>query len=212
MNFKREKINVGKDGLISGQDAKKLNDNFENMMYAISGNLDFSNFQEKVNNKINKQYFTFANRGNFDKDNPFVLRFFIPIGAKIKDCKFYSVLSNYKVDSDIGATNSRSIGVSVIVRSGGSSDNPIHNHEASGSVTIPQLQPTLEYKIKTCPTSPEGTKITLNNYKVANFDGIGSVNDIDISSSVKEGWNIIECTTPNLGFIDIYGYAGCIIE
>lgn len=210
--YRREKVNLNKDGTITGQDMSKLNKNFENIMYTINGNIDFSNVDDNLKNKICKQYFSFNCKENFDKDNPSICRFFIPFGANINEGQLNAVLSNYKIDSVVGSTTARTVPVTVNVQSESTETNPVHSHNATGSVSIPALTPSMSYEIRVSTTNPLNAKILVNDIEVSVFGSDRTLSQMSIMEYCREGWNEIKTTTTTIGNIDLYGFVGCYID
>lgn len=96
-NAMREQVNG-----TSPQDIMKINENFESMWYKLHGDVDFEDTNKGLKNKIQTQYIPVQGEGNFDKNYPLYVRFYIPPNAKeIKSSSFNAICENYRMDSGV---------------------------------------------------------------------------------------------------------------
>lgn len=96
-NAMRERING-----TSPQDVMKINENFEAMWYKVHGDLDYTDTNDDTQRRINTQWITVQDNGNFDNNYPLDIRFFIPPNTtKIKSSSFNAIVTNYRMDSSV---------------------------------------------------------------------------------------------------------------
>ena len=89
----------------SGQDINKINENFMNIFEKVFGDINFSDVDTALKNKINTQWIPVQGEGNLDKNYPLYLRFFIPPNtSKVKSTDFNIMCENYRMDSSITST------------------------------------------------------------------------------------------------------------
>lgn len=86
----------------SPQDIMKINENTTQLWSKVFGDINFSDTDEDLKNKIATQWIQVQGEGNFDRNNPLRIRFFVPPNTKkIKSTDFNFVLERYKMDSGI---------------------------------------------------------------------------------------------------------------
>ncbi|MGL4774529.1 MAG: hypothetical protein ACRC2K_13290 [Clostridium sp.] len=120
MGYNREQING-----TTPQDMNKLNENFMAMWSKVFGDIDFSDTNNKLKEKICTQWIPVQGEGNLDGNYPMTLRFFIPPNTKtIKSSKFSFIAENYRMDSD------------VALGGGGVSEAPIALNMGQGNAVI----------------------------------------------------------------------------
>lgn len=93
----REQINGN-----SPQDLNKLNNNFMSVWKTLFGGLDFSDTNNNLKKKIQTQQIPVQGEGNFDKNFPLSIRFFVPSNTKsITSTSFNMICERYRMDSGV---------------------------------------------------------------------------------------------------------------
>lgn len=97
MAYKREDING-----TSPLDIKKLNDNLRNVWNKVFGDINFSDADNDLKSKILTQWIPVQGEGNFDKNFPLTIRFFVPNNTKkIVSTNFNLMCERYRMDSGV---------------------------------------------------------------------------------------------------------------
>lgn len=112
----REQINGN-----TPQDIMKVNENFEAIWYKLHGDVDFADTNRGLKNRIQTQYIPVQGEGNFDKNYPLYVRFYVPPNTKeIKSSSFNAICENYRMDSGVAEGGGGVEDVELNISMGGS--------------------------------------------------------------------------------------------
>ena len=93
----RENING-----VTPQDLNKMNNNFMSIWKTLFGGLDFADTNNKLKKKIQTQQIPVQGEGNFDKNFPLYIRFFVPSNTEsITSTSFNMICERYRMDSSV---------------------------------------------------------------------------------------------------------------
>lgn len=131
----RENING-----VTPQDLNKINNNFMNVWKTLFGGLDFSDTNNKLKKKIQTQQIPVQGEGNFDKNFPLYIRFFVPSNTKeVTNTSFNMICERYRMDSSVamdgGGVAGGKINLSLATATGASSSVSAGSY--SKTVTTP---------------------------------------------------------------------------
>lgn len=114
MAYKREDING-----TSPLDIKKINDNLRNVWSKVFGDINFSDADNDLKSKILTQWIPVQGEGNFDKNFPLTIRFFVPLNTKkIVSTNFNMVCERYRMDSGVAEGGGASSNVDIAMSMG----------------------------------------------------------------------------------------------
>ena len=89
----------------TGQDIEKINSNFMDIFDKVFGNINFSDADTKMKNKILTQWIPIQGEGNLDSSNPLYIRFFVPPNTtSVVSTNFNVMTEHYRMDSSITST------------------------------------------------------------------------------------------------------------
>ena len=89
----------------TGQDIEKINSNFMDIFDKVFGNINFSDADTKLKNKILTQWIPIQGEGNLDSSNPLYIRFFVPPNTRsVVSTNFNVITEHYRMDSSITST------------------------------------------------------------------------------------------------------------
>lgn len=89
----------------TGQDIEKINSNFMDIFDKVFGNINFSDADTKLKNKILTQWIPIQGEGNLDSSNPLYIRFFVPPNTRtVASTNFNVITEHYRMDSSITST------------------------------------------------------------------------------------------------------------
>ena len=99
----------------TSRDIKITNDNFQQLWSKVFGDINFQDASRNLKKTILTQWVPVQGEGNFDKNYPLYLRFFIPPDVEeVKSTNFNIIIENYRMDSDLtSSTDSTQTGVST---------------------------------------------------------------------------------------------------
>lgn len=104
------------------QDINKINKNMEQMWFKVFGNLEMSDTTSEFIKNVMTQWIPVQGEGNFDSNNPYRLRFFIPPNTKsITETSFNIQIERYRMDSTVTAGGGRVVGVDIKMSMGNAS-------------------------------------------------------------------------------------------
>lgn len=150
--FKRSNIF---DSGLSPMSQKQINDNFCSVFSKLSGgNINYTDMDNDVKNKISTQWITVSTEGNLDANHPIYYKFYVPPNVKeIVSAKLNTRISAYRMDSgvadaipiDVTAnldinTSYVSVDISDYTNSGGGTTAPVSRWgttTSSGGVSAP---------------------------------------------------------------------------
>lgn len=93
----RENING-----VTPQDLNKLNTNFQQIWKTLFGGIDFSSTNNDLKKRIQTQTIPVQGEGNFDKNFPLHIRFYVPSNVKtITSTSFNLICERYRMDSGV---------------------------------------------------------------------------------------------------------------
>lgn len=93
----RENING-----VTPQDLNKMNNNFMSIWKTLFGGLDFSDTNSDLKKKIQTQQMPVQGEGNFDKNYPLYIRFYVPNNTKsVTKSSFNMICERYRMDSSV---------------------------------------------------------------------------------------------------------------
>ena len=97
MGYVREEIRGN-----SPQDTMKINENFMSIFEKVFGDINFSDVDTSMQNKINTQWLPVQGEGNFDSNYPLYIRFFVSPNVKqLKSSSFNFMAERYRMDSGV---------------------------------------------------------------------------------------------------------------
>lgn len=131
----RENING-----ITPQDLNKMNNNFMGIWKTLYGGLDFSDTNSILKKKIQTQQMPIQGEGNFDKNFPLYIRFFVPSNTKsVTSTSFNMICERYRMDSSVtkggGGVAGGSINLSLASANTGVSS--VSSASGTGATTSP---------------------------------------------------------------------------
>lgn len=95
------------------QSINKLNSILRGIVSKVTGGLDFIDFNSEVKEQLFTYPLQFNQEGNLDNAHPLYVRFYVPADAKkIKSASINAVISNYRMDSGIAASDGTTLNVS----------------------------------------------------------------------------------------------------
>jgi hypothetical protein len=98
----------------SPQSLNKLNNNFMTIWKTLFGGLDFSDTNSELKKKIQTQQIPVQGEGNFDKNFPLYIRFFVPNNTKsITSTSFNMICERYRMDSSVAMDGGGRVGVDI---------------------------------------------------------------------------------------------------
>ena len=98
----------------SPQSLNKLNNNFMTIWKTLFGGLDFSDTNNELKKKIQTQQIPVQGEGNFDKNFPLYIRFFVPNNTKsITSTSFNMICERYRMDSSVAMDGGGRVGVDI---------------------------------------------------------------------------------------------------
>lgn len=98
----------------SPQSLNKLNNNFMTIWKTLFGGLDFSDTNNELKKKIQTQQIPVQGEGNFDKNFPLYIRFFVPNNTKsITSTSFNMICERYRMDSSVAMDGGGKVGVDI---------------------------------------------------------------------------------------------------
>lgn len=119
MAYKREDING-----TSPLDIKKMNDNLRNLWEKVFGDINFSDADNDLKSKILTQWIPVQGEGNFDKNFPLTIRFFVPNNTKkIVSTNFNMMCERYRMDSGVAEGGGGASNVDIAMSMGSSTIN-----------------------------------------------------------------------------------------
>ena len=102
----------------TGQDIEKINSNFMDIFDKVFGNINFSDADTKMKNKILTQWIPIQGEGNLDSSNPLYIRFFVPPNTTtVVSTNFNVMTEHYRMDSSITSTEENKQEVVSVVSS-----------------------------------------------------------------------------------------------
>ena len=102
----------------TGQDIEKINSNFMDIFDKVFGNINFSDADTKLKNKILTQWIPIQGEGNLDSSNPLYIRFFVPPNTRsVVSTNFNVITEHYRMDSSITSTEENKQEVVSVVSS-----------------------------------------------------------------------------------------------
>ena len=120
----------------TGQDIEKINSNFMDIFDKVFGNINFSDADTKMKNKILTQWIPIQGEGNLDSSNPLYIRFFVPPNTRtVASTNFNVMTEHYRMDSSITSTEERKQEVVSVVSSVAPSSSETSTTEPKSSYT-----------------------------------------------------------------------------
>lgn len=102
----------------TGQDIEKINSNFMDIFDKVFGNINFSDADTNMKNKILTQWIPIQGEGNLDSSNPLYIRFFVPPNTRtVVSTNFNVMTEHYRMDSSITSTEENKQEVVSVVSS-----------------------------------------------------------------------------------------------
>lgn len=87
---------------VTPQDLNKINNNFMSIWKTLFGGLDFSDTNGELKKKIQTQQMPVQGEGNFDKNYPLYIRFYVPNNTKsVTKSSFNMICERYRMDSSV---------------------------------------------------------------------------------------------------------------
>lgn len=129
----RENING-----VTPQDLNKINNNFMSVWKTLFGGLDFSDTNKELKKKIQTQQLPVQGEGNFDKNYPLYIRFFVPSNTKsITKTSFNMICERYRMDSSVTSGGGKVIDapIQMSLASANTAISSVSNASGSGSTT-----------------------------------------------------------------------------
>lgn len=114
MPYIREQINS-----TSPQDIMKMNDNFMSIFEKVFGDINYSDIDKNLKDKVNTQWIPVQYEGNLDKDNPSYIRFFIPPNVTtIKSSSFNMITEQFRMDSSVTQGGGQQVEAPIVLSIG----------------------------------------------------------------------------------------------
>lgn len=114
MSYIRQDVNG-----VTPQDLLKINENFMNIYEKVFGDINFSDATKDLQTKIMTQYLPVQGEGNFDKNYPLYIRFFVsPNVKKLKNSSFNFIVEKYRMDSGVTEGGGETISKETTTNSG----------------------------------------------------------------------------------------------
>ena len=141
----------------TGQDIEKINSNFMDIFDKVFGNINFSDADTKLKNKILTQWIPIQGEGNLDSSNPLYIRFFVPPNTRsVVSTNFNVITEHYRMDSSITSTEESKQEVVSVVSSVAPSSSETSTTEPQSSYTS-STEPSSTQSSSTEPSSTQSS-------------------------------------------------------
>lgn len=190
----------------SGQDLSKINNNFMNIWKTLFGGIDYAEFSKGAKEKIQTQWIQVQGDGNFDRNYPYRIRFFVPPNVdEIKSTNINLICERYRMDSDITASGGGIAegSVNLSIAGGGGYAGASGGFGSSTTTPVSRWYNTLDGKVTHTP--PDGS-IWVNAKNVNTNNRTDWITGTTVSggSTLGVAKRFIGSNNGNIDYVDLF--------